>query len=106
MCGQGELQRHQAAAHSPVTGPDEEAEEHTSRGLLHVLHEAAAQVPLDIWTVVGVVETVGHTVNSNMETQLTSLLFVKIFTSVFIQRSSSVDILIVPSNIFDLQHLS
>lgn len=57
MCSQGELERHQAAAHRPVTGPDEEAEEHTSRGLLHVLHEATAQVALDMLIVVGVVET-------------------------------------------------
>lgn len=52
MCSQGELQCYQAAAHRPVTGPDEETEEHTSRGLLHVLHEAAAQVALDTLIVV------------------------------------------------------
>lgn len=47
VCSQGELQCHQAAAHCPVTGPDEETEEHTSRGLLHVIHEAPAQIALD-----------------------------------------------------------
>lgn len=53
MCSQGELQCHQAAAHGSVTGPDEEAEEHSSRGLLHVLHEAAAQVAVDMLIVIG-----------------------------------------------------
>lgn len=61
MCGQGELQRHQAAAHRPVPGPDEEAEEHTGGGLLHVLHEATAQVTVDILIVVGgAAETLYH----------------------------------------------
>lgn len=64
MCSQGELQRDQAAAHGPVTSPDEEAEEHTGRGLLHVLHEAPAQVTLVMLIVVGVDGTLGHTVNS------------------------------------------
>lgn len=69
MCSQGELQRHQVAAHCPVTGPDEEAEEHTRRGLLHVLHEAATQVAVDMidccWSVRDSVE---HTVKSNTDT--------------------------------------
>lgn len=46
MRRQGELQRHQAAAHRPVAGADEEAEEHAGGRLLHVLHEAPAQVAL------------------------------------------------------------
>lgn len=53
MRSQGELQRHQATAHRPVAGPDEETEKHTSRGLLHVLYEAAAQNTLDLVIVVG-----------------------------------------------------
>lgn len=69
MRGQGELQRHQATAHSPVAGPDEEAEEHTGRGLLHVLHEAATQITLDILIVVGgILKTLRHTVNTNTDT--------------------------------------
>lgn len=48
VCSQGELKCHQAAAHSPVTSAVEEAEIHTSWGLLHVLHEAPAQVTLDV----------------------------------------------------------
>lgn len=48
MCSQGELQCHQATAHCPVTSPDEETEEHTSRGLLNVIHEAPAQITLDM----------------------------------------------------------
>lgn len=106
VCSQSELQRYQAAAHCPVTGPDEKAEEHSSRGLLHVLHEAPAQITLDILIVVGVFKTVRHTVNRNTDTWLTSFLFVNLFTSVFIQRSLSVNILIVPSNIFDLHRWS
>lgn len=46
---QGELQRHQAAAHRPITGADEEAEGHTGGGLFHGVHEAPAQVSLGLW---------------------------------------------------------
>lgn len=57
MCSQGELQCHQTAADRPVPGPDEETEEHTGRGLLHVLHEATTQVAVDMLIVVGVIAT-------------------------------------------------
>lgn len=55
---QGELQRYQAAAHRPVAGADEEAEEHPCGGLFHGFYEAPAQVSLglDLSVVVGVVK--------------------------------------------------
>lgn len=85
MCSQGELQRHQAAAHCPVTGPDEEAEEHTRRRLFYVLHEAATKVAVDMIDCCrrSVGDSVGHTVKSNTDARLTSLLFVKLFTQCF-----------------------
>lgn len=90
---QGELQRHQAAAHRTVTGPDEEAEEHSGGGLLHVIPEAPAQVTVDILIVAGrdcrtyCEQRRGH--------RLTSILLVNIFTSVFTQKALSVNILLV-----------
>lgn len=47
MRSQGELQCHQAAAHRPIAGADEEAKDHTRGGLFHGFYEAPAQVTLD-----------------------------------------------------------
>ncbi|KAJ8337645.1 hypothetical protein SKAU_G00366110 [Synaphobranchus kaupii] len=47
LCGQGELQRHQTAAHGAVAGAEEETETCTSRRLHPVLHEAPTQDSLE-----------------------------------------------------------